>query len=101
LLAMRPHMRIKAYLDEPVSALDTLAPGTHCSGKRVVASEMVMRMREVWMLALVAIPMVLIVLGAVALALAVPFLSPARRRPALQAMECLTTLARVLRSRAP
>lgn len=94
-------MRVEAYLDELVSALDTLAPATHSSGVQVVASEMVMRMREVWMLALVAVPMVLIVLGAVALAVAVPFLPPARRRPALQAMDGLTTLAGVLRSRGP
>ncbi len=94
-------MRVEAYLDEPVSALDTLAAAPQCSGMQVVTSEMVMRMREFWMLALVAVPMVLIVLGAVALAVAVPILPPARRRPALQAIERLTTLAGVLRSPSP
>jgi len=69
---------------------------------QVVASEMVMTMREFWMLALlVAVPIVLFVLGAVVLAVAVPFLSTARRRPALQAIDRLTTLAQVLRSRGP
>jgi len=100
-MTTRPQVRVKAYPIRPVGALDKTGPTPSLSAQ-VVTSETVMRMHELWALALVVVvPVVLIAMGAVTLAIAVPFLPAARRRPALQAIDRLTTLARVLRSRGP
>jgi hypothetical protein len=55
--------------------------------------------KAMMMAAVLAVPVVLLVLGAVALAVSAPFLPARRRRSAMEAIAALTRLAGVLRAK--